>query len=116
MLKAADWEHVNNMQAIISDANAIQQYFSAEQHLTLWHVIPALEELQTSWEVKQNDLKYRPYHSAIGRGLAKIRKYYNKLDDKPVYVLALSRFNLILMHFYFDRLDSSPSILQVGLH
>jgi len=115
-LKAADWEHINNMQAIISDANAIQQYFSAEQHPTLWCIVPALEELQTSWEVKQNDLKYRPYHSAIGCGLAKIRKYYNKLDDKPVYILALSRFNLILMHFYFDRLDSSPSILQVGLH
>lgn len=115
-LKAADWEHVNNMRAIISDANAVQQYFSAEQHPTLWHVVPALEELQTSWEAKQTDPKYHLYHSAIDRGLAKIGKYYNKLDDKPVYILALGKSNWILLHFNSDHLDSSSSILQVGLH
>ena len=104
------------MRAVISDANAVQQYFSAEQHPTLWRVVPVLEELQTSWEAKQTDPKYQLYRSAIDRGLAKIGKYYNKLDDKPVYILALGKSNWILLHFNSDHLDSSSSILQVGLH
>ena len=81
------------MWAVISDANKVQHCFSAEQHPTLWHVIPALEELQTTWEEKKEDPQYELYHPAIERGLAKIRKYYNRLDDKPVYILALGKSN-----------------------
>ncbi|KAF9224385.1 hypothetical protein BS17DRAFT_640875, partial [Gyrodon lividus] len=86
--KQADWERVNNMRAIISDANNIQQTFSDER-ATLWKVIPALEELQTAWETKKGSPKYTLYHEAIKQGLNKIRKYYTQFDDKPVYILAL---------------------------
>ncbi|KIM62266.1 hypothetical protein SCLCIDRAFT_25194 [Scleroderma citrinum Foug A] len=86
------------MRAVISDANNVQKCFSAEKHPTLWHVVPVLEELQTSWEAKKADPRYKPYHPAIERGLAKIRKYYTRLDDKPVYILAL------VLHPYY-KLD-----------
>src|SRR6266404_2404001 len=92
MFTAHDWEIVNDMRAIIADANNIQQYFSSKQHPTLWHAIPALEKLQTAWESKKADPKYRRYRAAIKNGLAKIGKYYTKLDEKPVYILALGTF------------------------
>ncbi|KAG2031881.1 hypothetical protein BDR03DRAFT_875011 [Suillus americanus] len=88
-LRTSDWEHMNDVQTVISDANDTQQYFSSEQQPTLWHAIPAIEKLQTAWEMKNELLQFALYKEAIQKGLAKIRKYYSKLDDKPVYVLAL---------------------------
>ncbi|KAG1837603.1 hypothetical protein C8R48DRAFT_559754, partial [Suillus tomentosus] len=87
--KNADWERVNDAREIIADTNNIQQYFSSETQPTLWRVIPAIEELQTTWEMKLNLPKYEIYKDAIQAGLDKIGKYYRKFDDKPVYVLAL---------------------------
>jgi hypothetical protein len=72
------------------DANDIQQIFFSEQHPTLWHAIPALEQLQTLWEKKWDMSQYALYGGAIQKGLDKIGKYYRKFDDKPVYMLALS--------------------------
>ncbi|KAG1719713.1 hypothetical protein EDB19DRAFT_1647826, partial [Suillus lakei] len=88
-LKTLDWERVNDTRIIISDANDIQQYFSSEQQPTLWRAIPAMEELQTAWESKRENLQFALYKEAIEQGLAKIGKYYGKFDDKPVYILAL---------------------------
>ncbi|KIM68363.1 hypothetical protein SCLCIDRAFT_105624, partial [Scleroderma citrinum Foug A] len=93
LLKPLDWDHVNDVRAIISDANNLQQVFSDENRATLWQVIPALEELQTAWEAKQQDPKYTLYHAALQGGLNKIAKYYNHLDQKPVYILALGTFS-----------------------
>ncbi|KAG0696745.1 hypothetical protein DFH29DRAFT_1004341 [Suillus ampliporus] len=89
--KNADWECVNDACEIIADANNIQQYFSSETQPTLWHTIPAIEELQTAWEMKHDLPKYEIYKDAIQAGLDKIGKYYWKFDDKPVYVLVLSK-------------------------
>ncbi|KAG1768242.1 hypothetical protein EV702DRAFT_979533 [Suillus placidus] len=86
----ADWERVNDTCTIIAqDANSIQQYFSSEQQTTLWRGIPAIEELQTAWEAKLTTSKYILYKDTIQKGLDKLGKYYQKFDDKPVYVLAL---------------------------
>ncbi|KAG2354754.1 hypothetical protein BDR07DRAFT_1382005 [Suillus spraguei] len=62
---------------------------------TLWRAIPAIEEFQTTWEMKCDLLKYEIYKDAIQAGLDKIRKYYQKFDDKPVYVLTL------ILHPYY---------------
>ncbi|KAG1894177.1 uncharacterized protein F5891DRAFT_961987 [Suillus fuscotomentosus] len=88
-LKTSDWERMNNTRIIISDANDIQQYFSSEQQPTLWRAIFAMEELQTAWELKSENLQFTLYKEAIERGLTKIGNYYGKFDDKPVYILAL---------------------------
>ena len=90
--KTGDWEHVNDIRTIIADVNNIQQYFSHELQPTLWHAIPAFEELQTGWETKRDSLRYVLYKGMIDRGLTKIGKYYNKFDEKPVYILALGTF------------------------
>ena len=48
-----------------------------------------IEELQMAWEAKNKNPKYTLYKNAILTGLHKIGKYYNKFDEKPVYILAL---------------------------
>ncbi|KAF8057822.1 hypothetical protein FPV67DRAFT_1398734, partial [Lyophyllum atratum] len=62
---------------------------SADQQPTLYRALPALEDLQTVWEGKLKDPRFNIYHTALSDGLAKLRKYYFKFDEKDVYVLAL---------------------------
>ena len=87
--KAVDWDRVNDIHAIIADANNIQQYFSHELQPTLWRAIPTFEELQMGWETKCSLPRYVLYKDAINRGLTKIGTYYSKFDEKPAYILAL---------------------------
>jgi hypothetical protein len=84
------------------DSNQIQQYFSAEKQPTLWQALPALEELQTAWEKRRNALKYALYKSALNAGLAKLGKYYSRLDEKPGFVLALGK--ILFLEFNCLRL------------
>ncbi|KAF9231182.1 hypothetical protein BU15DRAFT_38277, partial [Melanogaster broomeanus] len=95
MMTPSDWECVNDVYQIISDANSIQHIFSHDHLATLWCAIPAFEELQTSWEVKSQSPKFSLYKDAIRNGLNKLAKYYNKFDEKPVCVLAL------ILHPYY---------------
>jgi hypothetical protein len=88
-LEARDWERINDIRSIISDANSLQQYFSHEKKPSLWRAIPVLEELQTAWESKRDSGRFITYETAIDNGLQKINKYYSKFDDKPVYILSL---------------------------
>ncbi|KAF8427110.1 hypothetical protein L210DRAFT_3503103 [Boletus edulis BED1] len=73
-LKPSDWESVQDMRAVILDVNDIQQLFSDKHY--------GLEE---QWD----SLKYNQYCHAIQDSLNKINKYYNHLDDNPVYTIAL---------------------------
>ena len=91
----------------------MQQIFSDEHQATLWKVIPALEELQMMWENKRNHDRYecQVYQDTIQDGLDKICKYYTRLDDKPVYVLTLSKSHLVIV-VHTDENNSTPPILQ----
>ncbi|KIK73267.1 hypothetical protein PAXRUDRAFT_21046 [Paxillus rubicundulus Ve08.2h10] len=72
------------------------QIFLHNTQPTLWKAIPAFEELQSAWEAKMSMLLYAQcYKGALEHSLAKIRKYYTKFDEKPVYVLAL------ILHPYY---------------
>lgn len=73
------------------DSNLIQQYFSSEREPTVWHALPALEELQTAWEKKRDSQQYALYKDALTDGLDKLRKYYSRLDEKPTFVLGLGK-------------------------
>ncbi|KAH8985848.1 hypothetical protein EDB86DRAFT_2809925, partial [Lactarius hatsudake] len=84
-----DWARVIDAQDILEDSNRIQQYFSAKKEPTLWRALPALEELQSAWEMKRDSPKYALYKDALTDGLEKLRKYYSRLDKKPSFVLAL---------------------------
>ncbi|KAF5378846.1 hypothetical protein D9615_006888 [Tricholomella constricta] len=97
-LSEDDWRRVADARDILADSNSVQQYFSSEQEPTLWHALPAIEELLTKWEAKAADPAYALYKEAILDGRAKLLKYYNKFDVKPVYVLAL------VLHPYY-KLD-----------
>jgi hypothetical protein len=52
-----------------------------------------LEELQTSWEKKRDSRKYALYKDALTDGLEKVGKYYSRLNEKPSFVLALSKYS-----------------------
>ncbi|KAG2354330.1 hypothetical protein BDR07DRAFT_1192107, partial [Suillus spraguei] len=86
---SSDWDHVEDTRIIISDANEIQQYCSSESQPTLWHAIPAFKELKMAWEQKRSMPKYELYQVAVQKGLDKVNKYYQMMDKKPMYVLAL---------------------------
>ena len=58
---------------------------------TLWRALPAMEELQTSWEAKQDSVDYALYKDAINDGLGTLQKYYSCIDKKPAYILSLSK-------------------------
>jgi len=66
-------------------------HFSAEKQPTLYHTLPAIEELQSMWEAKANNPEFTLYHNAIEDGLIKLRKYYSRFDNKPAYVLGLGK-------------------------
>jgi hypothetical protein len=63
-------------------------------------VLPLIEDLQTHWEKKCDGAvgfeQFLVYWDAIQDGLDKVRKYYNKFDKKPAYILALSKLTLFL--------------------
>ncbi|KAH9024998.1 hypothetical protein EDB83DRAFT_2230815 [Lactarius deliciosus] len=84
-----DWVRVLDAKSILEDSNLIQEYFSSEQKPTLWRSLPAIEELQTAWEVKRDNPQYAIYKDAINDGLTKLNKYYSRFNEKPSYVLAL---------------------------
>ena len=94
-LANADWEWVKDVCDILKDSRTLQHHFSSEMLLTLWHVLPAVEELQTAWEAKHNDDHFAIYSDAINDGLAKLNKYYSRFNEKPSYVLTL------LLHPYY---------------
>jgi len=58
----------------------------------LWRALPVLEELLTTWEDKQNLDHFALYKDAIDARLSKLRKYYLRIDTKPVFILALGMF------------------------
>lgn len=100
----ANWEQINDVQLIITDANSIQHIFSYQHQATLWHAILAFKELQTAWEAKLTNPQYTLYKDAIQQGLRKIGKYYDKFDDKPVYALALGKLIVLCSHAYTQYL------------
>jgi hypothetical protein len=61
----------------------------AEKQSTLWHALLVIEELQTAWEAKLNNSKYALYHDAISNGFEKLKKYYSRFDQKPIFILTL---------------------------
>ena len=82
----------------------------------LWHVLPALEELQTAWEKKRDAPKYGLYHDALTDGLAKIGKYYSRLDEKPSFILGLGKNLLLSRCILIWFIYSASSILQAHIH
>ncbi|KAF8487806.1 hypothetical protein F5888DRAFT_1624190, partial [Russula emetica] len=97
-LTERDWERVADARDILKDSNDIQELFLSEKQLTLWRVLPALEELQTTWEDKRKLDRFLLYRDAIDAGLSKLQKYYSRIDTKPVFILAL------VLHPYY-KLD-----------
>src|SRR5882762_11045833 len=102
----------------MKDSNQIQQHFSSEKQPTLWRALPALEELQSTWEKKRDSPTFNLYKDALSDGLEKLKKYYFRLDEKPSFVLALGKFQHILFNtfYYLFFIFSPSSLLQVGLH
>ncbi|KAF8336706.1 hypothetical protein F5887DRAFT_891208, partial [Amanita rubescens] len=98
-LATDDWRRVADARDILADSNKIQQCFSSERKAMLWQALPLIEDLQDRWEKKCDGKtgyeRFSLYRAAIQDGLDKLKKYYNKFDEKPAYILAL------ILHPYF---------------
>jgi hypothetical protein len=68
---------------------------------TLWLALPALKKLQTRWEKKRDSQHFVLYSEAIDAALDKIKKYYNRLDRKPCYILALGMSFTLFLNLVF---------------
>src|SRR6266481_4455941 len=82
---------------MLQGLHRIQQCFSAEKHPTLWWALPAIEELQTSWEVKHDNARFSTYSTVIDDSLTKLNKYYSWFNEKLAYVLALSKCPFVVI-------------------
>ena len=91
-LTEGDWGRVADARDILKDSNDIQELFSSKQQPTLWRALPALKELQTTWEDKRTLPRFFLYQDAIDTGLGKLQKYYSRIDTKPVFILSLGMF------------------------
>ena len=60
--------------------------------------------MQTAWEDKQESERFALYKDAINAGLAKLQKYYSRIDTKPVFILALGMFPYFSEHSLFTSL------------
>jgi hypothetical protein len=128
-LSDSDWARVLDAQMILAvsfcfsfitpshdshncqDSNRILHHFSADKHPGLYRALPALEDLQSAWEAKLNNPCFEIYHEAIRDGLTKLMKYYCKFDEKPAYILALSKFCTITIQFN-TNLDAFITVLH----
>jgi hypothetical protein len=74
--------------------------------------LPLIEDLQRRWEEKRDGAagfeRFAVYRAAIQDGLDKVRKYYDKFDEKPAYLLALSEF---LSFLFLGSIFTSYSIV-----
>ncbi|KAF8443712.1 hypothetical protein L210DRAFT_3371946, partial [Boletus edulis BED1] len=116
-INATDWECVNAVRIIVSNANNIQHLFSQNNHPSLWHAIPAFEDLLTTWEEKCALDKYVPYRQAIECGLDKLKKYYHKFDQKDVYILVLvlhPYYKLTYIKMAWGGLDEQRKEIAAG--
>ncbi|KAF9031275.1 hypothetical protein BDZ89DRAFT_948935, partial [Hymenopellis radicata] len=84
-----DWKRVRDARTILKIANDVQQLFSSELYPDLAKAIPVFEEVMTKWETLLEDDNFALYHPAIQAGIAKMRKYYLKFDQKPAYLMAM---------------------------
>lgn len=53
--------------------------------------LPLKTDLQSGWENKLKFHKFMKYADTIKKDLMKLGKYYSKSNDKPVYILVLSK-------------------------
>ncbi len=73
---------------------------------------PVLETLAFRWEAKSQDPKYKAFHVALEKGLAKINKYYQKLDNTNIYILALCTFLLVSLIVAANRVYRFSTVLH----
>ncbi|KAM5541078.1 hypothetical protein V8D89_005389 [Ganoderma adspersum] len=95
LLTESNWKCVKLCSEILEDADRYYQVCSTTRVPTLHQVIPTIESLMSHWEAKLHNPKYAIYHDALRAGLDKLNKYYKKLDNTNVYILAL------LLHPYY---------------
>ncbi|KAF9016916.1 hypothetical protein BDP27DRAFT_1251619, partial [Rhodocollybia butyracea] len=91
---AQDWNHVADCKAILEYVHSICFLCGTISFYKGHQPYPAAlfgeqEYLLTQWENKLVDPHFELYHPALEAGLAKFRKYYEKFDEKPAYILSL---------------------------
>jgi len=82
-----------------------------------------LEQLQSAWEKKRDSPKYTLYKDMLNDGLEKVGKYYSRLNEKPSFVLALSKTLIPLMERHilinplkcFTHITSLPTSRWLGV-
>ena len=75
------------------DTHTYEESLGKENEPTIHRVIVAMEAMASKWEYKLTQAVFAPFKPAIQRGLDKLNKYYSKLDNTDVYIVALCKFD-----------------------
>lgn len=75
---------------LMKDADACQQQFSSDRYPSLYHAIPALEQLYHEWDRRSQQLKYFDFAAALDKGKKKIDEYY-KRTESGAYTFAMCK-------------------------
>jgi hypothetical protein len=74
----------------MQDPALAAQSFSLEGARCLYCATSALEMIQDKWEKKLGNPRYQSLWPAVEAGLNNIRKWYKRMDDTDVYILAMA--------------------------
>lgn len=72
---------------------SVHSDLAAEKVPTAQNVYPHLERLQSEWEERLDDPKYKPVHHALEAGLKNMLKWYRAVDDTSIYFVAHGRIS-----------------------
>lgn len=96
-----------------------QADFSSEKSPTVWRALPTLELLIEQWELMLAHPKFASVAHGIEKGLAKLRKWYQKTTDSDVYFICLGTTPSLLFLLISPELNlknrSPPPDMEIGV-
>src|SRR5271154_7447516 len=70
------------------EADKIQEMFSYEKEVTMYHLVPAFEQFLAFWDRLKKDPEFEPVYAGIKAGVDLMQSYYEKTDLSVVAALA----------------------------
>ncbi|KAK0184205.1 ribonuclease H-like domain-containing protein [Armillaria mellea] len=86
-LSNAEWTTLSDFKNILAVPHAFQQILSCEKTPCISDTIPAFEAMQFTWEELQKEMPYAA--DIIAKGLEKLAEYRGRVNDVPIYSLAI---------------------------
>ncbi|PBK81084.1 hypothetical protein ARMGADRAFT_948805 [Armillaria gallica] len=88
-LSSTEWGALSDFKNILAVPHVFQQILSCEKMPCISDTIPAFEVMQFTWEELQKEMPHAT--DIIAKGLEKLAEYHGRVNDVPIYSLAIHR-------------------------